>query len=223
MEPPRPSTRITQLGRTLTEAAKNRHSEPAKLAMRVPPGPLITSMRSTSKPTTVCWLVLLVAGISLAVLLVGARGDKTGNAAGLGKAAEREVAYRARIELINKLYGPVETLIGAGNRQEALLKLDGLIRQYPGEAHGYILQGAILRDMGAADEAVASFVQGIKLNGDYLDDRSPLSRRSEIRKFVDDALKRTGTRIASNPVNRTAAETLQKLSYLRSRLAGGCE
>ncbi len=171
-----------------------------------------------------CWLVLLVACTALAVLLLGGAGEGTsGKAPGLGKAAEREMAYRARVELISRLYGPVETLVAAGNRQEALLKLDGLIRQYPGEAHGHILQGGILREMGAADEAVASFVQGIRLNGEYLDDRSPLSRRSEIRTFVDDSMKRVGARAAANPGNRTAAETLQKLGYLRSRLAGGCE
>ncbi len=171
-----------------------------------------------------CWLVLLVACTALVVLLAGGAGDgKSGNAPGLGKAAEREMAYRARIELITRLYGPVETLVAAGRRQEALLKLDGLIRQYPGEAHGYILRGVILREMGAADEAVGSFAQGIGLNGDYLDDRSPLSRRSEIRTFVDDSMKRIGARVASNPGNRTAAETLHKLGYIRSRLAGGCE
>jgi hypothetical protein len=172
----------------------------------------------------ITWSLLAVAIIAL-VLLLGMNSGTTGrkSAAGLGKAVEREMAYRARVELIGKLYGPVEELRKAGKNQEALLKLDELIRSYPGEAHGHILQGEILRGMGTLDEAVASYVEGVKLNGDYLDEKSPLSRRGEIQRLVDEGLKTVGARAAANPGNRTTAASLRKVNYLKSRLAGGCE
>ncbi|RII26173.1 MAG: hypothetical protein CXR31_10730 [Geobacter sp.] len=171
-----------------------------------------------------CWACLALVLIALVVLLVMKAGTGEGKAAtGLDKAVEREMAYHARVEFIAKLYGPVDALRKEGKNQEALLKLDELVRKYPGEAHGYILQGEILRDMGALDEAVASYVAGIKLNGDYLDDKSPLSRRADIQRLVDEGLKNIGARAAANPGNRTIAASLQKVNYLRSRLAGGCE
>lgn len=171
----------------------------------------------------ITWLLLAVVIAALAVVLVSAHGTGGGKSAGLGKAAEREMAYRARVELVGKLYGPVEELRRAGRNQEALLKLDELLRKYPGEAHGHILQGEILRDMGALDEAAASFVEGVKLNGDYLEEGSPLSRRAAIQAIVNEGLRSIGSRAAANPGNRSLAASLGKINYLRSRLAGGCE
>lgn len=171
----------------------------------------------------ITWLLLAVIIAALAVLLATGHGAGDGKAAGLDKAAEREMAYRARVELINSLYGPVEELRNAGKNQEALLKLDELIRKYPGEAHGHILQGEILRGMGALDEAVASFEAGVKLNGDYVDARSPLSRRSTIESLVDEGLRTIGGRAGANPGNRSLAASLRRVNYLKSRLAGGCE
>lgn len=174
------------------------------------------------KITCVLLAVVIVSLVLLVGVYTGGNGGKR-TAAGLDKAVEREMAYRARLELVGKLYGPVEELRREGNKQGALLKLDELLRKYPGEAHGYILQGEILREMGAFDEAMASYVEGVKLNGDYLDERSPLSRREEIRRLVDEGLKSAGARARANPGNRTAAGSLQMVNYLKSRLAGGCE
>jgi tetratricopeptide (TPR) repeat protein len=171
-----------------------------------------------------CWLFLIVIVVSLAVLLntnSGAGNEK--RSAGPGKALERELAYRARVELIATLFAPVESLRKEGNNQTALLKLDELIRKYPAEGHGHILQGEILLSMGAFDEAVSSFVEGVKLNGDYVDAKSPLSRRTEIQRLVTDGLKNNAQRASANSGNRTLVASLQKINYLKSRLAGGCE
>lgn len=171
-----------------------------------------------------CGLTLVVVIVTLCALLY--RNVSTENhrqKAGTGKVLERELAYRARVELIDKLYSPVETLRKEGNTQAALLKLDELTKKYPGEAHGHILQGEILRSMGALDEAVSSYVEGVKLNGDYVDSKSPLSRRADIQRLVDEGLVTLGQRASANPGNRTVAASLQKINYLKSRLAGGCE
>ena len=171
------------------------------------------------------WLLLLVTVCSLAVLLSvnGSHDGADAKNTGLNKAMEREMADQARMALIQKLYGPAEALQREGKLQAALLKLDELSRSYPGEAHGYMLKGEILRQTGALDEAVASYVQGIKLNGDYLTEKSPLSRRPEIQKLVDDGLREIGGRARANPANRSLAESLRNIYYLKSRLAGGCE
>lgn len=169
------------------------------------------------------WLIILG---SLAALLITSNDFKrVGHtvAKERNKAIDREITYRARVDLIKKIYEPAEVLYADGHKQEALLKLDDLLRAYPGEAHGYILQGRIQRDMGAHDEAISSFVEGVKLNGDYVDDKSPLSCRPEIQSLVDQGKKSIVARLAANPDNRSAAVVLQRINYLKSRLAGGCE
>lgn len=172
----------------------------------------------------ICWALLTIALVSLIAVIATGSGRQNGQpGGGLGKALEREMSYRARVELIGKLYGPVEALQKSGNKQEALLKLDELIRAYPGEAHGHILQGQMLREMGGLDEAIASYYEGIKLNGDYVDSKSPLSRRTEIQSLVDEGSRSIGARAAANPGNKSIAASMRKINYLKSRLAGGCE
>ncbi len=169
--------------------------------------------------------LLVVTLVALVCLLAG-RGADAGphrNPAGLDKAMERATAYQARLEFLQKLYGPVESLRRTGDLQAALFKLDELNRAYPKEAHGYILKGEILSGMGALDEALANFVEGVRLNGDYVDAKSPLSRRPEIGKVTDEGLEAIGKRVRANPENRSAAAALKNVNYLRSRLAGGCE
>lgn len=171
----------------------------------------------------ITWLLLAVVVAALAVLLSTGHGTGGGKAADLDKALEREMAYRARLELINSLYGPVEELRRGGKNQEALLRLDELIRKYPGEAHGHILQGEILLEMGVLDQALASFEAGVKLNGDYVDARSPLSRRNMVQRLVDRGMREVLPMASANPGNRSLAASVRRMNYLRSRLAGGCE
>lgn len=170
------------------------------------------------------WFMLCVVLVALALLLW--QGGHRGGTSGKGvsdRAMERELTYQARIALVQKLYGPVEELRRKGELQAALLKLDELARLYPGEAHGYILQAEILQQMGVNEAALANYVAGIRLDGDYVDKKSPLSRREEISRFVTEADRTVGSKAAANPSNRTLAVARKDLNYLKSRLAGGCE
>jgi tetratricopeptide (TPR) repeat protein len=171
-----------------------------------------------------CFL-LAAAMIALVVVLVGQRvgGTADKRPAVADKALEREMAYQARVALLQRLYSPAESLRQAGDPQAALFKLEELIRRYPTEAHGHILKGEILHEMGALDEAVACYVEGIRLDGDYVDGKSPLSRRTEIQKIADEGLRVIGNRARANPDNRSLAAALKNVNDLRSRLAGGCE
>jgi len=169
-------------------------------------------------------LSLVAVAAALAALLLSAGGRTgEGGVAGLDKALEEQMAYQARVALLQKLYGPVEALRQEGNSQAALLHLDELAGRYPGEAHGYILKGEILHAMGALEEAVASYVEGVRRNGDYIDPQSPLSRRTEIRQLVDEGMAVVGERARSHPDNRSLAKALLDVRYLQSRLSGGCE
>lgn len=136
---------------------------------------------------------------------------------------EMELADQARLALLDKLFSPVTAAMQGGQHQEALLKLEEVNVRYPGEAHGYILKGEILDRMGVADKAAASFVQGVKLNGDYIDRHSPVSRREIIGRIVSSSLPATAAAYRNAPANPSLKENLANLNYLKSRLAGGCE
>ena len=182
-------------------------------------------MMKTDSFDKLLWLLLGVMLVTLLILLSqGAHRDGGMPAGGVAnRAMERELTYQARVALVQKLYGPVEEFRRKGELQTALLKLDELARQYPGEAHGYIIQGEILQQMGLLDSAMTSYVAGVKLDGVYLDKKSPLSRRDLIDQLITEADRGIGARARANPSNRTLATALGNINYLKSRLAGGCE
>jgi predicted Zn-dependent protease len=170
------------------------------------------------------WLALLVLAAALVIIMVRSAGSsESAGSKVLDKAMERAMAYQSRVALIRELYGPVETLLQAGQDQSALLKLAEIEKTYPGEAHGQILKGSIQARLGAIDEAVTSYATGVKLRGDYVDKENPLSRRTEIGRVVESGLQTVSVRLAANPDNRTVKATMKQLYYLQSRLAGGCE
>lgn len=167
----------------------------------------------------ILWVLLLSTALSLATLLISPSSSTVAARGGsLDKAVEQELVAQSRMALLQKLYGPVEQLRAAGQHQAALLKLEEVERSYPTEAHGMILRGEVLLQMGAFDAAVASLARGVELNGEYVDERSPLSRREQI-----DAIVKKGVADMKSPSNASGKVLQKNLFYLQSRLAGGCE
>jgi len=171
--------------------------------------------------------ILTCAGLLVCLLTLGlllANGQKL-NASGveLDKALNQQLAYQARIDFLHKIYQPVEDLRANGQESAALLKLDELARSYPQEAHGEILYAEILFKRGVAKEAIDHYVRAVRLNGDYVDKGSPLTRRQSIQQLVDSQLPAFIAKAQQNPQDLGLQNTLTGLYYLQSRLAGGCE
>ena len=80
-----------------------------------------------------------------------------------------------------------------------------------------------MQRLGTLDLAVASYAAGVRLNGDYLDKRSPLSRRDQISRLVEEGRRDLLPRARANRMNVSLQKAVQELHYLQSRLAGGCE
>lgn len=139
------------------------------------------------------------------------------------KALERGLAAQARLLFQQNAYGPVESLMKEGRTAEALLKLEELSARYPGEAYGLALKGKMLAESGAQSQAIASYAQAVRLNGEHVDKNSPLSRREEISRLVDSGLTTFLPKIKAQPADLSLKQTIRDLYYLKSRLAGGCE
>jgi tetratricopeptide (TPR) repeat protein len=171
--------------------------------------------------------ILVCGGMLVCVLATGwllwGGQEKNVSSAALDKALERQIAYQARIDFLRNLYRPVEELRSAGQAAAALLKLDELARHYPQEAHGEILQAEILLERGATKQAIEHYVRAVRLNGDYVDKASPLSRRSGIQQLVNEQLPAFAELVGKKPRNPALRKVRTGLYYLQSRLSGGCE
>jgi len=165
--------------------------------------------------------LFFIATLFLVVLVVQSLPDKTTRID--SRTLERELSAQARTALLDRLYAPASTALQAGQLQEALLKLEEVSVRYPGEAHGYILKGEIFNRLELFDKAVASFVQGVKLNGDYIDKTSHVTRRAVIEKLVASQLPLAAAAYKHSPGSAALKEQLANINYLKSRLAGGCE
>jgi tetratricopeptide (TPR) repeat protein len=164
----------------------------------------------------------------LAVAIVGAIGYSAASLPGKttiidSRNMEKELAAQARQVLLDKLFAPVTASMQAERYQEALLRLEEINARYPGEAHGFIVKGEILYRLGTPDGAAAAFVRGVKLNGDYIDRHSPVTRRAVIEKLVESSFPKTVAAFRASSGNPALKENLANLNYLKSRLAGGCE
>ena len=169
-----------------------------------------------------CYLL----GAAFCVLLIGAllggspaEGDERSGPA--SARLEQKLAAQARARMLQQLYEPVERLRAEGQYAMALLELAQLQRSYPGEPYGELLRGELLLLSGARDEAVAALSLAVKGNGDFIDDNSPLSKRSLVADLVSRGLPLYAELARAG--NASARGSLQALRFLQSRLAGGCE
>ena len=167
------------------------------------------------------WLALIVV-IVAAVYLLAFSSDGT-TVRKQDKRLELALQEKAKAAFLLETYGPVEILAAEGKRAEALLTLEELERDFPGEAHASILRGALLVEQGAVVEGIKAYVLGVRQNGDYIDERSMLGRHDEISALVVKQLPVAKAKVERAPDNRIWNEALMNLYYLQSRLAGGCE
>ena len=138
------------------------------------------------------------------------------------KAMARDMAYQAKVSFLERLYAPVTALQQAGDSPGALLKLDELSRRYPDEGHGELLRGEILLQLQALPQAIEHLAQAVRMNGDYVDQQSPLSRRPLIARLLSEELPRLKQAVQTQTSNG-GQTTLKNLFYLQGRMAGGCE
>ncbi len=162
-------------------------------------------------------VVLLAMGMLLAGFSGGDRPRPVQN-----PSLERAMQDRARAAFLEEAFLPVEEMIVAGRRTEALLRLQEFEKEFPGEPHTMILRGGILVAQGGLGEGIAQYAAAVRLNGDYVDARSRLNRRAEIAGLVETAIPKIRRALASGD-NPSLERSLRGLYYLQSRLAGGCE
>lgn len=168
-------------------------------------------------------LGLVAVAVAIALVLGGFFGqDDALITQKRNPAVERAMQEKARSAFLLETYQPVEHLMLSDRHAEALLKLQEFDKTFPGEPHTMILRGSILVTQGVLSEGLAQYAAAVKINGDYVDEKSSLHRRDEINQLVESAVPaiRKSLQVASTP---TLEKSLRDAYYLQSRLAGGCE
>ncbi|MDH3999586.1 MAG: hypothetical protein OET90_12215 [Desulfuromonadales bacterium] len=172
---------------------------------------------------------LLLLGLALVIiasallLVVSEQGSEATASVADKRRMERELMNQARLAMLQRHYDPVVALRDSGAHQQALLKLEELRRDLPGEAHTDLLSGDLLLRMGQIEQALSRLADAVRVNGDYVEMNSPLNQRSLIESAVNDGLPLVRDRLRAQPENASLAQVLKDGYYLQSRLAGGCE
>lgn len=167
-------------------------------------------------------VLLFVCVAVIGSLLLGGGSQASQRNLAVDKAIERDMAYQAKVSFIERIYAPVSTLQTAGKYESALLKLDELSRRYPEEAHGELLRGEILLKLEVLPKAVEHLARAVRMNGDYVDQLSPFSRRTLIAQLLEKQLPVLKAK-AQQRTSAAAQTALKNLFYLQGRMAGGCE
>lgn len=167
--------------------------------------------------------LLLVCALAVIGLLTGTGSQASQRDLALDKALEQEIAYQAKVAFLQRVYAPVLELREQGQNEAALLQLDELSRQYPAEAHGELLRGEVLLQLGATQKAIAHLARAVRMNGDYVDRHSPLARRTLIESLLNRELVEIKRQSVENSASSSLHATLKDLYYLQGRMAGGCE
>ena len=173
--------------------------------------------------TLACLTTAIIAAICVLIFSAVRNPVASASVSNDGRSMERALALQARLVLLDRLYAPATSLVTAGRFQDALLKLEEINRSYPGEPYGLVLKGELLFHLGAVEEAVARYAEGVKRQGDYIDRRNPLSRRDAIEQAVNAAVAAIARRRTSGDNSPSLSALVANVNYLRSRLAGGCE
>jgi len=171
----------------------------------------------------VAGLIVALAGLAALLLFAEATPGLASTDLNSARQLEKEMLSQARLTLIERRYAPVVALREQGDLPGALLKLEELTRDLPGEVHSNLLRGEVLFLMGQIDRAIPQFAKAVRGNGDYIDPASPLNRRSLIEGVVTQGLPQVRDRSRVQSDSRVLADVVKDGYYLQSRLAGGCE
>lgn len=107
-----------------------------------------------------------------------------------------------------------------GDARASLLTLQ---RRYPGRHEVWSLSGRYHEVLGEEAAAIISYARAIRLNGDYLDERSPICLAGRVEPLVDRSFLRLKDAKRNRKLTSGEKDLLDTVYFLRRRLAGGCE
>lgn len=164
-------------------------------------------------------IAMAAAALWLAVLLwpAGAGGPA---ASGLAEARARQLTGVA-MERFGARLAQVRRLVdGSGDADR---ELSDLLEGYPGRHEAWSLAGRYHEAAGRSAPSLMAYATAVRLQPDYLDDRSGLYLGGRIGKLVDTEMERLSALKRKGSLQPADKAEIKAAYFLKRRLAGGCE
>ncbi len=170
--------------------------------------------------------ITIIAVISLITIGMLANQEiikrRQGNSDAVSK-AEKARYYAMQKEINAKIYQEVVSLKEQGLYEEALAKLQDVMKTYPGKSLSYVYLAQLSLERGKLADAINNYRLAVEKEPDYVDKRTPLFIGREIKAQVTEGLVLFGREKALKPKDKEVRKVFRNLYYLQRRLAGGCE
>ena len=169
--------------------------------------------------------IALIAIISLITIGMLANQEIIKRRLGLDEAAAAERAryYAEQMALNAKIYQEVISLKEEEHYDEAMTKLEDVMKTYPGRAQSYVYKAQLSLKSGKLGDTIHNYRLAVENDLDYLDKKTPLFIGHEIKGLVKESLEKFGREVKLKPNDEEVRNTLKDLYYLQRILAGGCE
>lgn len=116
----------------------------------------------------------------------------------------------------------VKNLMESANLDKAEMLVQEVIKKYPFEGEPRMLLGDIYLRRQKLVDAVYAYKDGVDLNPDYLDKKTPLFQGKKLKFIVAEALSEVNRELEQNPDNRKMKNDRKMIYYLQRRIAGSC-
>ena len=168
-------------------------------------------------------LIVLISLITIGMLVNQEITERRQGNPGADGKAEKERYYAEQMALNAKIYQEVISLKEQGRDDEAMTKLQEVMKTYPGRSQSYVYMAQLSLKSGKLADTIHNYRLAVENDPDYLDKKTPLFIGREIKTLVTESLEKFGREIKLKPNDQTVRNVLQDLYYLQRRLAGGCE
>jgi tetratricopeptide (TPR) repeat protein len=169
--------------------------------------------------------ITVIALISLITIGMLANQEIIKRRLGLDEAAaaERALYYAEQMALNAKIYQDVISLKEQELYDEAMTKLQEVMKAYPGKAQSYVYLAQLSLESGKLADSIHNYRLAVENDPDYMDKKTPMFIGHEVKELVKESLPKFGREKKLKPKDKEVRNTLEDLYYLQRVLAGGCE
>ena len=169
--------------------------------------------------------ITVIALISLITIGMLANQEIIKRRLGLNEAAaaERALYYAEQMALNAKIYQDVISLKEQELYNEAMTKLQEVMKTYPGRSQSYVYMAQLSLKSGKLADTIHNYRLAVENDPDYMDKKTPMFIGHEVKELVKESLPKFGREKKLKPNDKEVRNTLEDLYYLQRVLAGGCE
>ena len=163
---------------------------------------------------------ILIFAVVLAFQVYHSRSNDPADMDGIVRARTQSIPSDERMAFEKGLNDARVLVDSNGDAGAVLLTMQ---HRYPGRHEVWSLSGRYHESLGEDAAAINSYARATRLNGDYLDERSPICLAGRVEPLVERSFVRLKDAKRTRVLTVQEKDLLNAVYFLRRRLAGGCE